>query len=117
VIAMNQYGNNDFYLHTVLDRLPLAVTQSVPFHLEVEEPKSALVQNGEMTLKFRVVREAGYDGPVTVSVESAAQRRDPGDSDHRFRSRADGGRVPVGRRRGPRSPWANRSHADGGQWR
>lgn len=69
VIAMNQYGNNDFYLHTVLDRLPLAVTQSVPFHLEVEEPKSALVQNGEMTLKFRVVREAGFDGPVTVSME------------------------------------------------
>lgn len=69
VIAMNQYGNNDFYLHTVLDRLPLAVTQSVPFHLEVEQPKSALVQNGEMTLKFRVVRDAGFDGPVTVSME------------------------------------------------
>ncbi|MEY4180543.1 MAG: hypothetical protein RLY70_4117 [Planctomycetota bacterium] len=69
VIAMNQYGNNDFYLHTVLDRLPIAVTQPVPFRLEVESPKSALVQNGEMTLKFRVVRESGFDGPVTVSME------------------------------------------------
>ena len=69
VIAMNQYGNNDFYLHMVLDRLPIAVTQPVPFRLEVEEPKSALVQNGEMAIKFRVVREPGFDGPVTVSME------------------------------------------------
>lgn len=69
VIAMNAYGNNDFYLHTVVDRLAVAVTEPAPFSLEVETPKSALVQNGEMALKFRVRRAADFSGPVTVSME------------------------------------------------
>jgi hypothetical protein len=68
-ILMNAYGNNDYYLHVPIDRLALAVTEPAPFRVEVEEPKSALVQNGEMNLKFRVVRESGFDGPVTVQME------------------------------------------------
>jgi hypothetical protein len=68
-IAMNAYGNNDYYLHVPIDRLALAVTDPAPFRVEVEEPKSALVQNGEMTVKFRVHRAAGYTGPVTVQME------------------------------------------------
>ncbi len=69
VIPMNSYNNNDFYLHTHVDRLAIAVTEAAPFSIEVEEPKSALVQNGEMALKFKVVRTDGYDGPVTVAME------------------------------------------------
>lgn len=65
---MNAYGNNDYYLHTPIDRLALAVTEP-PFTVKVEEPKSALVQNGEMTLKFTVQRAKGFDGPVTVQLE------------------------------------------------
>jgi hypothetical protein len=68
-ILMNQYSNNDYYLHVPIDRLALAVTEPAPFRVEVEEPKSALVQNGEMTLKFRVIREKDFDGPVTVQME------------------------------------------------
>ena len=69
IVAMNAYGNNDYYLHTVVDRLAVAVTEPAPFTVELENPKSALVQNGEMQLKFRVIRNAGFDGPVTVSME------------------------------------------------
>jgi hypothetical protein len=35
----------------------------------VEEPKSALVQNGETALKFAIRRSEGFDGPVTVAME------------------------------------------------
>ena len=69
VVAMNAYGNNDYYLHAVLDRLPIAVTEPAPFSIEVEQPKSAPVQNGETALKFAVKRNDGFDGPVTVSME------------------------------------------------
>jgi hypothetical protein len=68
-ICMNAYGNNDYYLHTSIEKLALAVTEAAPFRVQVEEPKSALVQNGEMALKFKVIREAGYEGPVTVQME------------------------------------------------
>jgi len=69
MVAMNAYGNNDYYLHTILDKLPLAVTEPAPFSIEIEEPKSALVQNGEMALKYKIHRVDGFDGPVTVSME------------------------------------------------
>ncbi len=69
VVAMNAYGNNDYYLHTLLDKVAISVTEPAPFTIEVEEPKSALVQNGEMLLKFKVIRSNGFDGPVTVSME------------------------------------------------
>lgn len=69
VVAMNAYGNNDYYLHTVLDKLAIAVTEPAPFSIEIDEPKSALVQNGEMPLKLAVRRTPGYEGPVTVSME------------------------------------------------
>jgi len=68
-ICMNAYGNNDYYLHTSIEKLALAVTDAAHFRVQVEEPKSALVQNGEMALKFKVIRDAGFEGPVTVQME------------------------------------------------
>lgn len=68
-ILMNGYGNNDYYLHTPINKLALAVTEPAPFRIEVEEPKSSLVQNGEMSLKFKVLREPGFDGSVTVQMD------------------------------------------------
>jgi hypothetical protein len=69
-VLMNAYGNNDYYLHVPVDRLALAVTDPAPFRVQVDEPKSALVQNGEMALKFKVERAKGFDGPVTVQMEA-----------------------------------------------
>ncbi len=73
-ILMNAYGNNDYYLHVLVERLAIAVTEPAQFSVKVEEPKSALVQNGEMTLKFTVQRAKDYDGPVTVLLEGEAER-------------------------------------------
>jgi hypothetical protein len=69
VVPMNQYGNNDFYLHTVVDKLAVVVTEPAPFSIQVQEPPAALVQNGEMPIKFSIRRAEGFDGPVTVSME------------------------------------------------
>ncbi|MBI5757770.1 MAG: PPC domain-containing protein [Planctomycetales bacterium] len=68
-IPMNAYGNNDFYLHLIVDKLAFVVTEAAPFSIEVDSPKSALVQNGEMPIKFTIRRTDGFDGPVTVSME------------------------------------------------
>ena len=68
-ILMNTYGNNDYYSHTPIDKLALAVCEPAPFRVEIEEPKSALVQNGEMTLKFKIQRAKDFEGPVTVQLE------------------------------------------------
>lgn len=69
IILMNAYGNNDYYLHTPVNKLALAVTETAPFQVQVETPKSSIVQNGEMALKFSVQRQPGFDGPVTVQME------------------------------------------------
>jgi hypothetical protein len=68
-ILMNAYGNNDYYLHVPIEKLALAVTEPAPFRIEVEEPKSSLVQNGEMALKFKVHRAKDFDGAVTVQMD------------------------------------------------
>jgi hypothetical protein len=69
VILMNAYGNNDYYMHVPISKLALTVTEPAPFRVEVEKPKSALVRNGEMALRFRVHRTPDFHGPVTVQME------------------------------------------------
>ena len=68
-VAMNSLGNNEFYLQIPLDKLAVAVTEPAPFTIEVEEPRGSLVQNGEMSLKFKINRHKNFDGPVTVAME------------------------------------------------
>jgi hypothetical protein len=68
-ISMCASGNNDYYLFNFLDKLALAVTEPAPFSIEIEEPKSALVQNGEIALKFKIRRAEGFDEPVSVAME------------------------------------------------
>lgn len=68
-ILGNQYGNNDYYQHVPVTKLALAVIEPVRFAVEVEQPKSSLVQNGEMVLNFKVKRAPGFEGPVTVQME------------------------------------------------
>lgn len=68
-LTMNSLGNNQYYLHIPLEKLAVAVTEPAAFDLSVEEPRSALVQNGEMPLRFNISRRDGYQGPVTVMME------------------------------------------------
>ncbi len=68
-IPMSASGNNDYYVFNTFEKLAIAVTEPAPFSIEVEEPKSALVQNGEISLKFKIVRAEGFDEPVSVAME------------------------------------------------
>ncbi|MDB5335564.1 MAG: hypothetical protein JWN70_1183 [Planctomycetaceae bacterium] len=68
-IPMNSSNNNDYYLFNMFETLAIAVTEPAPFSIDIDEPKSALVQNGEMSLKFRITRAPGFDEPVSVAME------------------------------------------------
>lgn len=68
-IPMSASGNNDYYAFNTFEKLAIAVTEPSPFSIEVEEPKSALVQNGEISLKFKIVRAEGFEEPVSVAME------------------------------------------------
>ncbi len=68
-IPMSAANNNDFYLFNTFEKLAIAVTEPAPFSIEVETPKSALVQNGEISLKFKIVRAEGFEEPVSVAME------------------------------------------------
>ena len=68
-IPMSASGNNDYYVFNTFEKLAIAVTEPSPFSIEVEEPKSALVQNGEISLKFKIVRAEGFEEPVSVAME------------------------------------------------
>jgi hypothetical protein len=48
--------------------LAMAVTQKVPFTLEVVEPKAPLVQNGQMSLKVVAKREAEFKAPIKIEL-------------------------------------------------
>ena len=49
-------------------RLAMAVTEAVPFHVEIVQPKVPLVQNGALELKVTAVRDNGFKGPITLGM-------------------------------------------------
>lgn len=61
-IAIN---NTPFHAHNT-DRIAVAVTDAVPFGIEVVEPKVPVVQNGSYTLKIKGTRTAPFKGPITI---------------------------------------------------
>jgi hypothetical protein len=58
-------NNTPFHRHFV-DRVAVAVTETVPFSIDVVEPKAPVVQNGSMNVKVVARRAAGFKGPITV---------------------------------------------------
>lgn len=48
------------------DRLPIAVTEPLPFQLQLVAPKSPLVKNGSKDLRVVAQRSEGFDGPISV---------------------------------------------------
>lgn len=52
-----------------LDQYALAVTQPAPFDVELEPPAIPLVQGGDLTLKAKVIRRAGYAGPIEITAD------------------------------------------------
>ena len=54
------------YSRHITDRTAVAVTEAVPFTVEVLEPKVPLVQNGAYNLRVVAKRAEGFKGPITV---------------------------------------------------
>ena len=48
------------------NRLAVAVTDPVPFHIEIVPPKVPLVQNGNMELKVSATRDGGFKGAISL---------------------------------------------------
>jgi hypothetical protein len=64
-LVVAQPNDTNFY-DTSVDRLPVAVTEEVPFTLEVEAPKVPLVQGGVQQWKVHATRKEGFDAPIVV---------------------------------------------------
>ncbi len=56
------------YHATEVDRIPLVVTESAPFELDVTPPKVPLVQDGRLALKVQVRRRQDFDGEISLSL-------------------------------------------------
>ena len=59
--------NNREVWSYVGNRMAVAVTEPVPFHIEIVPPKVPLVQNGNMELKVAAARDGGFKGPICSS--------------------------------------------------
>lgn len=58
--------NRTEYHHTTLNTIPVAVTQAIPFKIDVIEPKAPLVHNGKQKLKIKLTRSEGYEEQVRL---------------------------------------------------
>ena len=58
-------GNTDMYA-TQVDRLAVAVTEEVPFKIEIDKPATPILQRGSMNLKVRAIRKEGFDAPIVL---------------------------------------------------
>ena len=58
-------NNVEVWGHTTR-RLPLAVTQAVPFKIDIVEPKVPLVRGGSMNLKVVATRQDGFTAPIAI---------------------------------------------------
>ena len=58
--------------HSVeLDRIPLIVTESAPFTINVPQPESPLVQQGRIDLEVQIERSDDFDGEVELALALA----------------------------------------------
>ena len=51
-----------------VDRMAVAITNPVPFKIEVQQPKQSLVVDGELTLSFEIDRDKDFHSEVEVVV-------------------------------------------------
>ncbi len=62
-------GQNNIQVWTHnADRAAMAVTQAVPYTIEIVQPKVPIVRDGSMALVVKAVRQEGFKAPITVSM-------------------------------------------------
>lgn len=67
-IELVQGPNNTSYYGTRVDKFLVAVTETAPFKLRIEEPKVPLVQGGSMDLQIVAERDSRFDEPINVKM-------------------------------------------------
>lgn len=58
--------NNARYYDCIVDKLAMAVVEKLPFELEIEQPKTPLVRDGQINIKVNVKRDEGFDQPINI---------------------------------------------------
>jgi hypothetical protein len=62
-LEVNNEGT--YHSHTA-HRIPTAVTEAVPFSIELDSPAVPIVKNGKLMLRMRAIRRDGFKGKITV---------------------------------------------------
>jgi hypothetical protein len=64
------YGapNNRTYYETKVDRLAVAVVESLPFKVKLHQPVTPIVKSGSQNLKVEIIRDANFTKAVTVRI-------------------------------------------------
>lgn len=60
-------NNRDVWGHDA-ERMAIAVTDAVPFKIDIVQPKVPLVRNGTLNLKIVAQRAEGFAGPINVQM-------------------------------------------------
>lgn len=58
--------NRTEYYSSTLDTIPVAVTEAIPFTIDVIQPKAPLVHGGKQKLQVRLTRNEGYEEQVRL---------------------------------------------------
>jgi hypothetical protein len=58
--------NNAVFIDGIVHKLAMAVTEKLPFHLEIVQPKVPLVRSGTTNVKVLAHRDKGFDAPITL---------------------------------------------------
>jgi len=66
--SMVRGQNNREVWNQYTDRMAAAVTEAVPFSIEVIPPKAPIVQSGSMELKVKATRAEGFTAPITLAM-------------------------------------------------
>ncbi|MBS0204044.1 MAG: PPC domain-containing protein [Planctomycetes bacterium] len=66
-VLVRGQNNRPFWTEST-EALAMAVTQKVPFTLQIVEPKVPLVQGGQMSLKVVATREGDFKAPIKIEL-------------------------------------------------
>lgn len=58
--------NRTEYYSSTLDTIPVAITEAIPFTIDVIQPKAPLVHGGKQKLQVRLTRNEGYEEQVRL---------------------------------------------------
>lgn len=64
---LNHPGGDSLH-YVQVDRYVMGVTDPVPFTIDIQQPKAALVRGGELPIAVKITRREGFNGPIEYSV-------------------------------------------------